>query len=138
MPIMTCRLCDPPVEVVIEAPHDSPLAVCEFNEKHYNRTHGHLAGIEALTGPGQDWHTRAIDAVKQLAKSGESFTFYDVAKIAGEPVNPRAEWGRFAQEVEHLSLAHTVGWQQSDRPTTKSSAVRTWRGGPPPERKQTA
>ena len=73
------------------------------------------------------WHGRAVSAVKRLAAGGGTFTFWDVAKLAGEPADPRSQWGKFAQEVKRLGIAKPVGYALSDRPETRSSAVRTWR-----------
>lgn len=100
----------------------------------HDRGHDTPAPID-LNGPGQAWDARAITAVQQLAATGKDFTFYDVARIAGEPLNPRSDWGVFSQKVEHMRLAKPVGYQQSERPGTKGSAVRVWRGIPASERK---
>lgn len=122
--MIRCFVCQPPTEY--------PGTTYADFAAHYDTTHGHLIPVHQLEPV--DWRTRAIDAVKRLAAARIEFTFYDVAKLAGEPLNPQSDWGRFAQDIAHMGLAHPIGWQHSDRPTTKSSAVRTWRGGSVPER----
>lgn len=103
---------------------------------HYKSAHG--PERPDLTGPGQDWHTRAIDAVTRLANLGGQFTFYDVAQLAGDPINPRAQWGAFAQEIEHIGIAYPSGYQQSNRPESRGSAVRQWRAGRHPSKENAA
>lgn len=91
--------------------------------KHQRTAHLHID----LTGPGQDWHERAIAAVVHLAKTRDTFTFYDVAQIAGEPLNPKSDWGRFATEVHHAGIAEPCGYTESKRPGSAKSAVKVWR-----------
>jgi hypothetical protein len=101
-------------------------------QAHYDRHHryGRVIDITELAGPGQDWHARAINAVKRYAATAAQFTFYDIALQAGEPDNPKARWGAFSHEIEHLGLARPVSYQRSERPESKGSAVCVWQGIP--------
>jgi hypothetical protein len=89
---------------------------------HRREAHGPRAAE-----PPPAWRTAAIAAVRRLAASGQPFTFADVGLISGDPPNPRVMWGRLARELHDQRLIEPCGYQQSSRPGTKASAVRTWR-----------
>lgn len=111
---------------------------CDPLSEHYDARHNPLRPPVPeidLNGPGQDWHTRAMTAVRQFARSGNEFTMYQVSQIAGEPANPKSDWGTFAREVNHLKIASPVRFAKSDRPTSKGSALNVWRGIPATQRK---
>lgn len=137
MPTVTCRRCDPPTQVHVDAPYDSPLAVRQFNDLHFDRAHGHLAGVpDVITGPGQDWHSRAIAEVTRLGATGDEWCMWQVFAAVGDPPDHKTANGAFAAEVSHLGLAHVVRYGPSKRPGSNSSAVAFWRGGPSPARQE--
>ncbi|WP_407563366.1 hypothetical protein [Streptomyces sp. 184] len=94
-------------------------------------------GQQDITGaevPPQDdfdtWLNKIRPAFMAAAVSGRTFTCYEVAdeNHLPEPPNPRAHWGRAMELLAADGYIRTAGWAASERPTTRHSGVRTWRG----------
>ncbi|MEW2069017.1 hypothetical protein [Streptomyces sp. NPDC007346] len=64
------------------------------------------------------------------AATGKTFTCYSVADAnkLPDPPNRKAHWGRLITLLEDKGYIRKVDWAPSDRPTTRHSGVRTWRG----------
>ncbi|MFJ6487045.1 hypothetical protein [Streptomyces californicus] len=64
------------------------------------------------------------------AATGRTFTCYSVADVnrLPDPPNPRAHWGRMIHQLRDDGYIRPAGWACSDRPTTRHSGVRTWKG----------
>lgn len=77
----------------------------------------------------QAWRERALAAIEQLAETGAHFTAWDIAQVAGEPVNFR-QWGFLFGHARHRGLIHQVAAVPSRRPTSHGSLVYVWAGIP--------
>lgn len=64
------------------------------------------------------------------AATGQTFTCYSVADThkLPDPPSPQAHWGRLMALLRDEGYIRPAGWACSDRPTTRHSGVRTWRG----------
>jgi hypothetical protein len=125
--MITCHACQPPREL-------PGTTLAEFTA-HYDRTHGHLSTpIPDLNS----WRTRALAEVRRLASTGRDFQLWQVFREVGDPPNHKANNGALTNEIEHMGLAHVVGYGKSTRPESKGSAVAIWRGGPKPRQETNA
>lgn len=78
------------------------------------------------------WLALVRPAFEQAAGRPGTFTAYAVVRDAGlpEPPDPAHHWGRLLGLLRDEGLIRPVSWAASDRPTTRHSGVRTWRGTP--------
>ncbi|NED75316.1 hypothetical protein G3I51_23935 [Streptomyces sp. SID9944] len=65
-----------------------------------------------------------------VAATGRTFTTFEVADQhqLPDPPNPKAHWGRLMVRLRDEGYVRPANWACSNRPTTRHSGVRTWRG----------
>lgn len=75
------------------------------------------------------WHACAMQAIREIAKTGEEFQSYDLVLRYGvpEPANPN-HWGPLLRDAAKAGLIVKAGFGASKRPTSARSALRLWRG----------
>lgn len=80
----------------------------------------------------ETWLAQVRPAFEQAAATGRLFTTYEIADInrLPEPPDPAHHWGRLMNLLAIDGWVRPAGWTASDRPTTRHSSVRTWRGTP--------
>lgn len=80
----------------------------------------------------ETWIDAVRPAFEAAATTGRPFTTYAIAHAAQlpEPPDPAHHWGRLMNLLTDDGWVRPHGWTQSDRPTTRHSGVRTWRGTP--------
>ncbi|MFJ2630908.1 hypothetical protein ACIO6U_02950 [Streptomyces sp. NPDC087422] len=78
----------------------------------------------------ETWLGAVRPAFEAAAATGRPFTTYEIAHAANLPEPPDAahQWGRLMNLLAAEGWIRTAGWAASDRPTTRHSGVRTWRG----------
>lgn len=88
----------------------------------------------------ETWVAAVHPAFEQAAARPGTFTAYGVVRDAGlpEPPNPAHHWGRLLGLLRDEGWIRPAGWAASDRPTTRHSGVRTWRGTPAARKKAAA
>lgn len=87
--------------------------------------------------PSNEWRTKALDALADLARTRPRFTIYEVVELGvGEPPNPSKDWGILTRDAEHMGLIKhardDTGREMSERskrPATKGSLVFVWTAG---------
>lgn len=78
--------------------------------------------------PGDAWRQSAVRAIADLARRDTAFEAYDLIRHGvTEPDHPSC-WGAVFNLCARQGLIGLAGYGASSRPTTKSSAVRFWRG----------
>jgi hypothetical protein len=88
-----------------------------------------LEGMALADGAASmDWKQRWDLAIRQLAKTRESFTAEDVREIAGDPTDhPNAIGARFAA-ASKSGLIRPVGIRKARRDDAHARVFREWRG----------
>ena len=78
----------------------------------------------------ETWLAAVRPAFEAAAATGQPFTTYGIAHDhhLPEPPDSAHQWGRLMNLLKEEGWVRTAGWAQSDRPTTRHSGVRTWRG----------
>lgn len=86
------------------------------------------------------WLAAVRPAFEAAAAKPGTFTTYAVAHAANlpEPPDPAHHWGRLMNLLTAEGWVRPAGWAASDRPTTRHSGVRTWRGTPAARKKAAA
>lgn len=80
----------------------------------------------------ETWIAQVRPAFEAAAATGRPFTTYAIAHAANlpEPPDSAHHWGRLTRALAEDGYMRACGWTQSDRPTTRHSGVRIWRGTP--------
>jgi hypothetical protein len=90
-----------------------------------------LPGMPVPPAPDfESWLAAVRPAFEAAAATGRAFTTYEIADTHQLPDPPdRAHhWGRLMNLFAAEGWIRPAGWAASDRPTTRHSGVRTWRG----------
>lgn len=90
------------------------------------KAHG-MALAEAATEP--TWADACQAAIRLMAARGIEFQAADLVAegLVDEPDSPN-KWGPQLAVAARNGVIEAAGWARSKRATTRSSALRTWRG----------
>lgn len=70
----------------------------------------------------------ALEALKQLAATGETFECFDLTDRFGVYLDNPARYGALFSAAAHAGLIEHVGFSRSRRPSRAGGLTRTWRG----------
>lgn len=78
--------------------------------------------------PEPTWYATAHAALNRLARSGDSFTAFDLTEAGvGQPEHP-SQWGALFREAHRDGVITPVGFLESQRPSRHKAIVRLWVG----------
>jgi len=98
-----------------------------------NPCDGDLLTVASIAAQGDAvWASKALSALKVLARLGREFTVYEVTldpfKVA-EPPNPNY-WGSLTAAAKAAGLIRVAGYLPSPRPSRNGGVCRSWIGMP--------
>lgn len=78
----------------------------------------------------EDFIAKAEPAFLKAAKTGRTFTSFEIAEQENIPDPPKAkaQWGGFISHLKAIKVIEQCGWANSKRPGDNSSSVKKWRG----------
>jgi hypothetical protein len=81
-----------------------------------------------LEHTSDQWKAQALQAIARAAQTGRRFQAIDLIRYgATEPDHPN-RWGAVLHLAHTRGLIRCAGYAPSERPATKRSILRTWRG----------
>lgn len=80
--------------------------------------------------PADPWRRQACELIAKLAAEQVVFEAYDLIRAGLPEPDHHSRWGAVFNICARNGLIEIAGYGPSARPTTKSSAVRFWRGTP--------
>ena len=75
------------------------------------------------------WMNYAIEAIKQLARSGQPFTAEDLTDVVGMPGGSNKAIGAAMNKVAKTGMIYRVGIAPATRVTSHRRMLAVWRGG---------
>lgn len=122
------EIMDPPVECSRKCGWETPATLDADTKRatHEHLRHGEPMPVKELVG--SNWQEQAAHAVQQVANRGADFLIHSALLEygVGDPPNAKTAMGRFSAIVHDLGYAHPVGYEKSERPGTRRSAVAVW------------
>lgn len=74
-----------------------------------------------------EWKARALEAIGELARTGEPFTSEELRAIVGDPPKANAMGSIFNAAAMRKIIRH-CGWRKASRPGMHATDLREWIG----------